>query len=103
MDVQAVDVVTYPGAPPREEHSMPPRRQTYREIADDLIARIRAGEYARPDDPDNDGRIPSYREVADLYGVHESTAGRAIALLTDRGWIENSPGRGNFVRDDHPE
>jgi GntR family transcriptional regulator len=77
--------------PPQEETM--PRRLTWREIADDLEARIRAGEFP----PGT--YIPSYRQVAERYDVSKATAGKAIALLTERGLIEEDRGRGNVVRD----
>jgi GntR family transcriptional regulator len=70
---------------------MPPRWQTYREVADDIQERIERGEYA-PGDP-----IPSYAKLADLYGVSVSTASRAVALLRDRGVVIGHPGRGVYV------
>ncbi len=68
-------------------------RLTYREIADDLAARIRSGEYP-PGAP-----LPSYSKLADLYSVSVSTAQRAVALLHDRGLITGEPGRGVFVKE----
>jgi DNA-binding GntR family transcriptional regulator len=94
MDVSMASVATYPVLT-REDIAMP-RRMTWREIADDLIDRIRRGEY----EPGQ--KIPSYRETAVLYGVSITTAAKAIARLTDRGWIETDPGRGNVVREDRP-
>jgi DNA-binding GntR family transcriptional regulator len=100
VDMESQSVLTLPGTPREGSATMPPRRLTWREIADDLIERIKAGEYDRPDDPDEHGKIPSYRQVAALYAVSESTAHRAISRLTDRGWIESVPGRGNYVREE---
>lgn len=70
---------------------MPVRRLSYRQIAADLTERIAQGEYA-PGDP-----LPSYAELADLYGVSVSTSSRAYALLTDRGTVVSVVGRGMYV------
>lgn len=73
---------------------MPPRALTYREIADDLTARIRSAEegYRSGD------KLPSYSGLAELYSVSVSTAARAMQLLTDRGLVESVVGRGVYVR-----
>lgn len=68
-------------------------RLTYREIADDITARIHTGEYP-PGAP-----LPSYKKLADLYSVSVSTAQRAIQLLHDRGLIVGEKGRGLFVKE----
>lgn len=70
---------------------MPARRQTYREIADDMEERIALGEYVRG------SRLPSYRQLADIYSVSVSTAYRAVVLLQDRGLVEGEPGVGLYV------
>jgi GntR family transcriptional regulator len=73
---------------------MPPRNLTYREIADDLAARIRAGEVGyKPGD-----QLLSLTRLAALYSVSVSTASRAMGLLHDRGLVESVVGRGVFVR-----
>jgi GntR family transcriptional regulator len=69
---------------------------TYRGIAEDLAARIAAGEYKAG------SKLPSYAELADLYSVSVSTAQRAIGLLQDRQLVIGSPGRGLFVADSPP-
>jgi len=45
-----------------------------RQIADDLSARIRSGEY-KPGE-----KLPSLREMAELYSVSVSTIQRALEL-----------------------
>lgn len=62
-------------------------------IADDITARIRSGEY-QPG-----AKLPSYRELADLYSVSVSTAYRAVTRLKERGLATGRPGRGVFVAD----
>lgn len=88
------NVAIYPV--PAREDDVVPRRMTWREIADDLEARIRAGEYPPG------AKIPSYRETALLYDVSISTAAKAIARLNDRGLIEPDLGRRNQVVDPLP-
>lgn len=70
---------------------MPPRHQSYRDIADDIEARIHRGEY-RPGE-----KLPSAQGFADLYSVSKSTAERALMVLRDRDLIEGVPGLGTFV------
>lgn len=72
---------------------MPPRRLNYRQIADDLAARIAAGEYSA-DEP-----LPSYAELAVMYSASVATAQRAYALLRDRGVVVGIPGVGVFIAD----
>lgn len=68
-----------------------PVRMTFRDIANDLAARIRNGEYPPG------SLIPSYADLADLYSVSTATAYRAVSLLTDRGLVRGEQGRGVFV------
>jgi GntR family transcriptional regulator len=69
---------------------------SYREIADDLTGRIRAGEYPPG------SRLPTLRELADLYSISVSTVQRALSLVEDRGLIVSPQGRGIFVVDELP-
>lgn len=70
-----------------------PIRMTYAQIANDLEARIEAGEY-QPGQ-----QLPSYEELKKLYSVSYATVARAVALLRDRELVDGSPGRGTFVRE----
>lgn len=70
---------------------MPPRRMTYRQIADDLTDRIAAGEYPPG------ALLPSRRELADMYSISTSTADAVMALIVDRGLAYGEPGRGTYV------
>jgi GntR family transcriptional regulator len=64
---------------------------TYRQIADDLQARIARGEYPPG------STLPSYRELAELYSVGTTTAANVYRVLTDRGVVVGQAGRGVFV------
>ena len=68
----------------------------YRQIAEHYRARIRALSL-RPSDP-----MPSIPEIAKEWSVATSTAGRAIALLRDEGWIITAHGRTTYVSPDPP-
>lgn len=72
-------------------YSMPARRLTYEQIADDLAARIVAGEY-----PPHT-HLPSQREIAALYSVSVATVEKVHILLRARGLTYGVPGRGVFV------
>jgi GntR family transcriptional regulator len=75
---------------------MPPERLTYRGIALDLERRIIAGEYPPG------SRLPSYRELADLYSVSPTTAQAAIRELRAMRYTETVLGRGVFVANPLP-
>jgi DNA-binding GntR family transcriptional regulator len=85
-DTAVIDFLGQPGSP-----SVPPTRLTYREIADDLEARIRGGEY------ELGGLMPSYKQIADAYSVSISTAQAVARALRERGLTESVHGRGTFV------
>jgi len=65
----------------------------YRGIADDIAARIAAGEYPPG------SKIPSYSQLGELYSVSISTAQRAVIVLRERGLVVGAQGRGVFVRE----
>jgi GntR family transcriptional regulator len=62
-----------------------------RAIADDLSDRIRAREYPPG------AKLPSLRELADLYSVSVSTIQRALELTRERGLTVGMSGRGVYV------
>ncbi|MFY1686139.1 GntR family transcriptional regulator [Micromonospora sp. WMMD730] len=62
-----------------------------RQIADDLTTRIRAGEYPQG------SKLPSLRELADLYSVSVSTIQRALELTRERGLTVGRAGAGVYV------
>lgn len=63
----------------------------YREVADDLRAKIEAGELR--------GQLPSRAKLAEQYHVADMTIGSAIQVLKDAGLVETVPGLGVFVRE----
>ena len=70
---------------------MPIPRTGYREVANDLQARIDSGEYP----PGT--KIPSYAQLAKLYSVGVTTVQRAILVLQERGTLVGVQGRGVYV------
>lgn len=67
---------------------------SFREIADDMTARIRSGEYPPG------GELPSAAEIGKIYGVSKGTGERVLALLKDRGLTVGIAGVGTFVATD---
>jgi GntR family transcriptional regulator len=67
---------------------------TYRTIAEDVRRRIARREYPPG------SRIPSYRDLAGLYGVSVATAQRAVRVLRAAGAAVGMQGRGVFVPKD---
>jgi GntR family transcriptional regulator len=70
---------------------VPPTRLSYRQIADDLEARIRAGEYPPG------ALLPSYAKVAEMYSVGTTTAQAAMRELRGRGLTRSVLGMGTYV------
>ncbi|GAA4047326.1 GntR family transcriptional regulator [Nonomuraea soli] len=68
-------------------------RQTpmFQQIADDIVQKIRSGEFPPK------RRIPTESALVSRYGVARETARRGIALLREQGWIYTVPQRGSFV------
>jgi GntR family transcriptional regulator len=77
---------------------LPPRRPlpggiayVYMQLADDLEARIRGGEFA----PGT--RLPGRARLADEYEVAELTVRRAVSELQRRGVVSDVSNRGALV------
>lgn len=70
---------------------MPAMPMTSDEIADDLAARINAGEY-KPGD-----RLPKYGELQRMYDVSHGTIATVVIRLKERGLVLGIRGRGVFV------
>jgi GntR family transcriptional regulator len=79
------------GGAERRNLDMPIPTGGYREVAEDIAARIKSGEYPPGE------RLPTYRELADLYQVSVTTVQRAVIILQDRGMIVGLQGRGLWV------
>lgn len=63
----------------------------YQQLADLLLERIRAGEYAEG------SRIPSEPELARTFGIGRPTVRQATALLVRRHCLERRRGSGTYV------
>lgn len=69
----------------------------YRQIADDLRARMERGEWAV------DAKMPTQQELAAQYGdVALGTVDKALGVLRDLGMAETVQGMGTFVRKPPP-
>lgn len=64
----------------------------YRQLAEILREKIRTGELARG------AMVPSVKRLRGEYGVAETTARKAVALLREEGLVETVMGWGTFVR-----
>ena len=63
----------------------------YEKIFEDIKEKISAGEYASGE------RIPSEKELGEMYSVSRITAKKAMELLAEESFIVRQPGRGSFV------
>ena len=70
----------------------PPLMTAYAQIASDLAARVRNGEFAV------DLPMPSEADLMAQYGVSRNTVRRACRVLGDAGLVEVRHGAGAFVR-----
>lgn len=68
-----------------------PRQQRYEEVADDLVRKIRSGEYPPG------SQLPSRARLCELYGVSESVIEKAMWILRREKLTETLPGVGVFV------
>jgi GntR family transcriptional regulator len=76
----------------RSSRRMPP----YRRVADDLRAKIDAGELLPGE------QVPSMAQLAESYGISRGTARRVLTTLRDEGYVYVTPGWGTFVVDVPP-
>lgn len=67
------------------------REYRYAQVAGDLEARIRAGEFGY------DSLLPRRQDIAAEYGVGEMTVRRAMDVLRDRGMVRPMPSVGTVV------
>ena len=63
----------------------------YRQIYDDLLRGISDGTYPPG------CRLPSEKELAEMYSVSRITSKKALEMLADRAVIMRKPGKGSFV------
>lgn len=63
----------------------------YRQIAEDLRARIETGEIAPGE------QLPTELELRDQYSASRNTIRDAIKFLATRGLVETKPGQGTFA------
>lgn len=76
----------------RSSGNGPPAQQSgWARIAEDLSARIRAGEYPPG------SKLPALHELAYQYSVSVATVQRSIGATKARGLVVGLPGRGVFV------
>jgi DNA-binding GntR family transcriptional regulator len=68
----------------------------YRRVAEDLKAKIRAGELLPGE------QVPSMARLAEEYGIARGTARRVLVTLKDEGFVYITPGWGTFVVDSPP-
>ena len=68
-----------------------PQSPKYRNIADDLRAKIQSGELAP------NAKLPTEGELSEQYTASRNTVREAIRRLTDEGLLESRPGQGTFV------
>lgn len=64
----------------------------WKQIADALERDIKAGHF-----DDDDGRLPTERELTDRFGVNRHTVRRALSALAETGMVRTEQGRGAFV------
>lgn len=73
-----------------------PRQQRYEQVADDLLSKIRSGEYPPG------SQLPSRAQLIEIYDVSESVIEKAMWILRREGWTETLSGVGVFVVDPLP-
>lgn len=69
-------------------------KSAYRQVADDLCARIAAGEFAA------DGRIPSLAALQTQYEVTITVARAAVGRLKEAGLVVSHQGKAAFLTSD---
>lgn len=82
-----------PAPHPRQERHIAPMKATalYELIYNQLLASITSGKYPQGH------RLPSEKELAELYHVSRITSQKALNMLAENGYILRLPGKGSFV------
>ncbi len=88
------NTVIYSGGQPGSVRM--PRQQRYEQVADDLTAKIRGGEYPPG------SQLPSRAQLCQIYDVSASVVEKAMMLLRRDGLTETLAGVGVFVREQSP-
>jgi GntR family transcriptional regulator len=73
--------------------TLQPPRARYRQVADELRAAIKRGDYPPG------SALPSQPDLARRYGLNQTSINRAIALLRSEGLVRVEHGRGAFVQE----
>lgn len=68
----------------------------YEKIYQDLLRRIRAGEYRKGE------QLPTEKELSEAYDVSRITMKKALSMLTEQGMLVRKPGLGTFVESTEP-
>jgi DNA-binding GntR family transcriptional regulator len=76
---------------------MPTRPAHRRQIVADIIQKIDNGTYAAG------SRLPSDRELADLYGCSLTPVKYAMDELSIRGYVVRQQGKATYVVDEPPD
>ena len=76
-----------------DEHAPEP---SYRQLADQLRARIRDGRIGPRE------ALPSITQMTGETGLAVNTVRHAIAVLIDEGWAYTVPGRGTYAAEKQP-
>lgn len=79
----------------RQPGSIAMPKYPYRRVADDLRARITAGEFPPG------AKLPTRKQLAAHYGVSDIVIGAAMRELASAGVTESLPGVGVYVAEPH--
>ncbi|EHN78581.1 transcriptional regulator [Streptomyces coelicoflavus ZG0656] len=72
-------------------------RPLWRQIAEEIIRRIRAGTYPPG------SRVPSTVDIANEFDVVNATAAKAMKHVREQGYTRGEIGLGTFVADTLPD
>ncbi|MGH3239192.1 MAG: GntR family transcriptional regulator [Spirillospora sp.] len=69
----------------------------WRDIADDLLRRIEAGDLAPRDGSGGRRRLPPEKDLETHYGAGRNTVREALSYLQQQGYVISEQGKGTFV------